>query len=94
MSVAANIKSLNGFMIATVPFEVVLCLPPILYLFGVINSDLWLIHPGVAAISLIMGKSELWYLAVLGVVVWISPAFLMCKKSVKKSFASMGGAKL
>lgn len=92
--VGANIQSLNSFMIATVPFEIVLCVPPILYLFGVIKSKLWLIHPGVAAISLIKGDSTLWYVAILSLLVWMLPIYLCCKKAVKKSFCAMGGAKL
>ncbi len=92
--VGANINSLNGFMIATVPFEIILCLPPILYLFGVIKSSLWLIHPGVAAIRLISGRIDLWQIAVVSITIWIIPAFALCKKAVAKSFVSMGGAKL
>lgn len=94
LAVGANIKSLNGFMIAAVPIEIVLCVPAILFVFGVIKSELWLIHPGVAAIYLIGGSKELWYLGVLSLAAWLIPTFLQCKAAVHKSFATMGGAKL
>ncbi len=92
--VGSNIKTLNGFMIATVPFEIILFLPALLYLFGVITSDLWTIHPGVAAIRLISGDLQLWYLSVFFLALWIVPIYLACKKAVVKSFSCMGGAKI
>lgn len=94
LMVGSNIKTLNGFMIAMVPFEVFLCLPAILSLFGVLSSSLWILHPGVAAIELIQGKQEHWVIALLVLIVWIIPAFFLCKSMVSKSFRRMGGAKL
>lgn len=94
LSIGANIKSLNGFMIATVPIEILLCVPSFLYLFGIIQKDIWLFHPGVSAIYLISGKSEHWYFAVMSIVLWIFPAFIWCRMAVAKSFVTMGGIKL
>ncbi|WKY44017.1 ABC transporter permease [Eubacteriaceae bacterium ES2] len=94
LSVGVNIKSLNSFMIATVPFEIILCLPPLLYLFGLIQSPLWLIHPGVSAIALISGQSQLGFPAILSIVFWIFPVFVYCKKAAAKSFISLEGIKL
>ncbi len=94
LAVGSNIRSLNGFMIATLPFEIILCVPAILYQFDVIKAPGWLIHPGVAAIYLIGGQMELWYVAVLSILIWILPIYILCKTAVKKSFVSMGGAKL
>lgn len=94
LCVGSNTRSLNSFMIATVPFEIFLCVPPILLVFGVIKSKLWLIHPGVAAIKLIKADQSLWYVAVLSLVLWIVPVYFLCKKAVMKSFRVMGGAKL
>lgn len=94
LAVSSNIRSLNGFMIATLPFEIMLCVPAILYQFGVIESSTWLVHPGVAAIYLIGGQTELWYMAALSILIWILPIYILCKKAVNKSFISMGGAKL
>lgn len=92
--VSAHIKTLNSFLIATVPFEIVLCLPAVLWLFGFFKASVWIFHPGIAAIRLIYGDSQLWYLSVLSLVLWLIPVYFACKKAVAKSFSSMGGAKL
>lgn len=94
LTVGANIKSLNGFMIATVPFEIILFVPSLLYLFGLLKNVVWVLHPGVAAIQLISGKTKHWYAAAIVIALWIIPIYLISKKAVKKSFHSMGGAKL
>lgn len=94
LSIGSNIKSLNGFLVMTIPFELVLCLPAILYLFNVIESGLWMLHPGVAAIRLISGEYQMWYLCLLSIVIWSIPVFILCKRLVRKSFISMGGAKI
>jgi fluoroquinolone transport system permease protein len=94
LSVGVNIRSLNSFMIATVPFEITLCLPPLFYLFGLVHSPLWLIHPRVAAIYLISGQSQLGFPAFVSIMLWIFPVFIFCKKAVAKSFVSLEGIKL
>lgn len=92
--VGVNIKSLNSFTIATVPFEIILCVPSLLYFFGVLTSKLWLLHPGVAAVILIRGNQNLSGIALLTLILWCVPAFFLCKKAVHKSFCKMEGAKL
>lgn len=92
--VGARIKTLNGFMMATVPFEIIICVPAILYLFDILNGNIWLMHPGIAAIRLIQGESLLWWTDVISLVLWCVPIYLEAVKSVKKSFSEMGGAKI
>lgn len=92
--VGAKIQTLNGFMIATVPFEILLCGPSILYLFGLLNSEFWILHPGVAALKLICGEVKLWYVTIPILLLWSIPAYLLCKKAVNQSFSKMGGMKL
>lgn len=92
--VGSNIATLNSFMIATIPVEVLISLPALLFLFGVLRSHFWILHPGIAAIQLISSEGELWYLSVASLIAWIIPAYIVCKKSVAKSFSTMGGAKL
>jgi len=92
--VGTKVTSLNSFMITTIPFEVALCLPPILFLFGVFKSSLWLAHPGVAAINLITADKSSWHISTLILALWIIPTYLLCKNSVSSSFRRMGGAKL
>lgn len=94
MIVACNITSLNKFMIATIPFEIFLCVPSALYLFEVIKSDIWILHPGIAAIRIISGNSDYWFFAILSMLIWIIPIYIVCKKAVIKSFSRMEGIKL
>ncbi|MEG0892159.1 MAG: ABC transporter permease [Oscillospiraceae bacterium] len=94
LMVGSNIKTLSGFMIATVPFEIFICVPALLFLFGVLKSELWLLHPGVPAIRLICGDTNHWYLSAMSLMLWIVPAYLLCKKAVVRSFCAMGGVKL
>lgn len=90
--VASKVETLNGFLLATVPFEIIICLPSILTLFGVLKSDLWHLHPGVASICLIQGSFCI--LDVVSVVSWCIIAFFFCKKAVEKSFVKLGGGHL
>lgn len=92
--VASKVETLNGFMLATVPFEIIICLPPILYLFGVLKSSLWNFHPGVAAINLIQGNNNYIIVDFISVFVWCVIVFFVCKKAVEKSFAKLGGSSL
>jgi len=92
--VASNIKTLNGFMIAVVPFEIFLCVPAILYLFGIMKGMLCFLHPGIVAISLIKGDDSMLIIKIVSLSIWIVIAFFCCQKAVKKSFSTMGGAKI
>lgn len=90
--VAVKAETLNGFVLATVPFELVLCLPALLDLFGVIGGKEWLLHPGVAALRLISGQAGFW--AVCSLVFWLGMAFLLCRRAVRRYFDEMGGGRL
>lgn len=92
--VGSNIRTLNSFMLAIVPFEIIICLPALLYLFGVIKPGLWALHPGVAAIRLISGDPAGRSFSVLCLALWCVPLYLICKRSVVRSFSRLGGAKL
>lgn len=92
--VGSHVNSLNGFMIATIPFEIFLCAPAILYLFDFIKGAAWYLHPGVAAIRLIGGGTGAWYRDAAVLLLWMLLAYLGCKGAVKRSFQTMGGAKL
>ncbi|MDD3362281.1 MAG: hypothetical protein PHW34_11480 [Hespellia sp.] len=92
--IGSRIQTLNSFMIATIPFEIVICVPPLLYLAGILQSSIWILHPGVAAIRLIRADASQWYLSALSIVLWMIPIYYVCKKSVIKSFHKMGGAKI
>ena len=92
LMVGANIKSINSFIIVTVPFEIVISLPAILYLFEVLKSDWWRLLPGVAAIRLMDNPTRGVFLDILCLVAWILITFFYCKKMVTKALMTMGGA--
>lgn len=92
--VSTKTQSLNSFLIVSAPFEIVICVPALLYLFGVLKSNIWLLHPGVAAIALLQGNLDLWWFCAASLLLWNSIAFLVCREAVKTYFIRMGGEKL
>lgn len=91
--VAANISSLNQFLVATVPIELICFLPPIWYLFGY-NKAFMLIHPGCILIRLISGNSEQLLLLLVILIIWIGLIYIITYKYIKRMFQSVGGIKL
>ena len=71
-----------------------LCTPPLLFLFGVIKSPAWYIHPGVSAIQLIYGSNQFVLVAITSLIVWNVITFTICEKQVQKAFRKMEGAKI
>lgn len=92
--VAVKTESLNSFMLGVVPFEIVICVPALLYLFGVIKSDLWIIHPGVSAIVLLKGNQNFWIYCVISLCLWNVAAFLISRKTVGRYMRQLGGGKV
>lgn len=93
--VGTKIGSLTGYIIGTVPFEIIGFAPPIIYRIGWIGDSVWfLLHPGCAAMYLIKGETSYVLWAILSCVVWNVVLFLIAKKCVTKMFRSVGGVKL
>lgn len=93
--VGAKVKSLNQYLIATIPFEIIGFLPPIAFLFGFQKDNVWmLLHPGCALILLIQGETQYLLLILLVVVLWIFILFMITRKVIIRMFASVGGVKL
>ena len=91
--VAFKAQSLNQFVIATVPFELILTAPPIITLFGFDNP--WLIlHPGVSAIKLLAGNYQNQLLLIMIQILWIPILYYICYGVVRKAFKKLGGEKL
>lgn len=90
---AMRTDTLNGFMLASVPFEILIFIPAMLNLFGVVRSPWTLLHPGVAAIALIGGLDDmgLKLLCILSLAIWNVLAFLLCHRAVGKGFARIWG---
>lgn len=91
--IAANIISLNQFLVATVPVEIICFLPPISYVFGY-NRTYLLLHPGTIIIRLIQGEQSYLLLSVIILGLWISILFLITHRIIKSMFQRVGGVKL
>lgn len=87
-------KSLNGFIITVIPFEILICVPAVYSLFGNLDSRLWMLHPGVAAMRMITGDMSYWFIGIPGMVFWLLIAFHFCKRVVNKYFMEMGGGRI
>ncbi|HKL98565.1 MAG TPA: ABC transporter permease [Mobilitalea sp.] len=93
LMVASLVSSLNQFMVATIPFEILCMLPPMIYLFG-FRNQLMLLHPGCIVIRLLEGEGLNEPLRLLYLCLWIIGIYLITYRIVQKMFASVGGAKL
>lgn len=92
LMMAAKISTLNQFILATIPAELIINIPAIAYLFGWKLNWLF-IHPGVCIIELCSnGQKSL--LAVIILALWTILAIIMTCKVVEKSFKRLGGLKL
>lgn len=92
LMLAANIASLNQFIISTIPMELLINLPAIAYLFG--WKPRWLLfHPGVSIIELCQNGPGAFF-AAFNLILWIIPIVLLACRVMTKSFQSLGGMKL
>lgn len=89
---AVNIKTLNQFIVATVPAEIIISVPAIAWLFGFMPR--WLIlHPGVCVIELCI-SGDYAFFAMIILLIWTSLFALFACSKVSKSLKSLGGVKL
>lgn len=91
--VSTKINSLNQFVIATIPFEIIGFLPPMAYLFGY-GNDWLLLHPGTSLICMINGDFSHIVVNIVVLAVWLILLMIFTIKVVKKMFSSVGGVKL
>lgn len=91
--VAANINSLNQFVTSAVPVEIIIFVPPILYLFGYDNK-LMLLHPGCMIMSMISGSSDYILLFMPALIAWFLFLYEIARINVFKMFQRLGGIKL
>ena len=92
--VAVKTRSLNSFLIGVVPLEIVICLPAVLYPFGLLRAAAWWVHPGVAAMRLILGQTEGWALCLAVLALWCFAAAVVCRKAVVRYFSELGGGRI
>lgn len=90
--IAAKISTLNQFIIATIPAEVLISIPAAVYLFGYKRN--WLLfHPGVCMIELCSeGRYKL--TAAIVLMLWTGFFAVFANHTVKKMFRSVGGVEL
>ncbi|MEL7604036.1 MAG: ABC transporter permease [Bacillota bacterium] len=92
LMVAANIASLNQFIVATIPAELLINIPAFAWMFGW-KPGILLLHPGVCIIELCdNGAHALPALAIL--IVWTALITLAAERVVRNSLRSLGGVKL
>lgn len=90
--VSTKIKSLNQFILWTVPIEILCFIPPILHLFEI--SPKWLkYYPPNACMEMVSGKSTN-FISFLVVLILIIFLFIIAIKSVKKMWNTAGGSKI
>jgi fluoroquinolone transport system permease protein len=89
--VAVRIKTLNEFILRTIPFLAAINLPAIFYVFR--DDAAWmLIHPGVSMICLLR-SGPLSPIALCILSVWTIAVYLLACHLVKKAFYALGGCK-
>lgn len=91
LSIAANTKSLNQFIVSTVPVELICFLPPMWYIFSY-KEAFMLIHPGCILVRFMSGSSD--FIVVLIIIIWILVAYLIAYKKIEVMFKETGGIKL
>jgi fluoroquinolone transport system permease protein len=90
--VACKITTLNQFMLATVPAELLINVPAVIWLFWY-RQPLMLLHPGACMLALCSGEGAP-LPALLGLLAWTALlAFFACT-AVAKMLKSLGGVKL
>lgn len=91
--IGTKAKSLNHFMILTVPITLVIMLPALAEALGVSCSLFW-ISPGNAVLRLIEGNATLIYLSLSIIIICIIAAYAFTKKAVSLMLKTNGGVKL
>lgn len=90
--IACKISTLNQFVLATIPAELLINIPAIFWLFGCKNS--WLVlHPGVCMMMLCTGEGSP-ITALLFLLFWTMLLILFAGGTVEKMLKSVGGVTL
>lgn len=90
---AAKISSLNQFLLATIPIELVVFIPAMAYLAG-FDNKIVLLHPGCIIIRLLEGNRQELLPLFLILLVWIGILYYFTNRIIKKMFLEAGGVKL
>lgn len=89
---ACKISTLNQFILVTVPAEILIVVPAVLWMFW-FKSDLWFLHPGAAMLMLCSGRGMA-LPALLSLSAWTVFIGFLAVRTVQKMLLSVGGVKL
>jgi len=90
--VACNSKTLNQFMLLTVPAELLIFIPTVIWMFW--ETGWWMrLHPGAAALELCLPQGGTLAQAVV-LLAWTAAFVLLAIHSVKRMLLRLGGIKL
>jgi len=92
LTIARGISTLNQFMLATIPAEILIVLPAIFWLFWYPKSWI-LLHPGVSMMVLCIGGGDV-LTAFVSLLLWTVLFTAVACRTVSKMLKSVGGVKL
>ena len=94
--VATKTRSLNQFIIGSIPVEIFVSTPGFLFAFNLLKSPLWIFHPGVASMNLLFKESSVSriLLSLLSLLIWNVAVFFLTRHAVNKMFRELGGGRL
>ncbi|TVP97245.1 MAG: hypothetical protein EA374_00090 [Acholeplasmatales bacterium] len=90
LMLALNSRTLNRFMVTTVPIMVLLMIPGGMAVFGFTFRG-FILHPGVAIVEVIAGGESKWW-ALFILIGWLILCTFLCHREVKSAFN--GGKKV
>ncbi len=90
--IACKISTLNQFIIASVPAEILIVVPAVLWMFW-FKSGWLVLHPGIGMLKLCANDGDA-LVAFLTLLFWTALAVVLATKTVAKMFKSVGGIKL
>ncbi|MHC1691907.1 MAG: hypothetical protein AB9828_02630 [Sphaerochaetaceae bacterium] len=91
MVIATQTKTLNQFIVATIPCELIINIPAFAYVFGW-DHPLMLLHPGCCLMELCLVGNRV-ALAYLSLFIWTVLAILYTVHAVQVFFNTLGGSK-
>ncbi len=90
--IAAKINSLNQYLIATVPLEIICFVPPLIYLFYPADILRW--HPLNSSMRLINGSTNHTACDMMILILIFLILFLIAHRTTQKMWKTIGGVKL
>lgn len=91
--VGGNIRSINQYVVATMPFEILGFAPPIAYMLGFTNKWM-LLHPCCILIRYMDGNGKGFILLTIILFAWVAILYLIAYHSIDKMFKRLGGTHL